>query len=103
MIPLDLREIIDNSIRVVNNQLKYHAEVSIEAEMIPEVMGQIGGLQQVFSNLLVNAAQAIKDNGRITIRIHQSGNMVVTHRLKIRGAGFHRRVWIGFLNRFTHD
>ncbi|MBU1638476.1 PAS domain S-box protein, partial [bacterium] len=82
--PLNLKEIVENSIRVVNNQLKYHTQVTLEADDIPEVWGQIGGLQQVFSNLLINAAQAIEDNGKISIRISLEGD---TAKIAIEDSG----------------
>lgn len=77
MAPVNLNEIVENSIRVVHNQLKYRAEVVFDRSDAPEVWGQIGGLQQVFSNLLVNAAQAIEDRGTVTITIFQDGIYVV--------------------------
>src|SRR5690606_42165829 len=43
---------------------------------LPEVWGDANQLQQVLLNLLVNAEQAIGQDGRITIRGRAAGKMV---------------------------
>jgi signal transduction histidine kinase len=64
----DLEAGMDATLNIVNNELKYKAEIVKEyAGLKPfECVG--AQLNQVFMNLLVNAAQAIEDFGKITIR-----------------------------------
>lgn len=64
----DLEAGLDATLNIVNNELKFKAEVIKEyAGLKPfECVGT--QLNQVFMNLLVNAAQAIQDFGKITIR-----------------------------------
>jgi PAS domain S-box-containing protein len=75
-VELDVCHIMDNSLRVVWNQIKYKADVVKEYDKVPRVYGSSGALHQVFSNLLVNAAQAITDHGQISIGVHVRGESV---------------------------
>jgi signal transduction histidine kinase len=64
----DLEAGMDATLNIVNNELKYKAEIIKEyAGLKPfECVG--AQLNQVFMNLLVNAAQAIEEFGKIIIR-----------------------------------
>ncbi len=59
---------IDSTLNIVNNEIKYKAEVIKEYGQLPEVECLASQLNQVFMNLLVNAAHAIEEHGTITIR-----------------------------------
>jgi len=59
---------LESTLNVVWNELKYKAEVVKDYGNIPEVECIPSQLNQVFMNLLVNAAQAIRDHGVITLR-----------------------------------
>jgi signal transduction histidine kinase len=52
---------------VVNNELKYKATIVKELGEVPIVCGHPQQLNQVFMNILVNAAQAIEKSGEIRI------------------------------------
>lgn len=67
---------LESTLNVVWNELKYKAEVVRDYGAIPEVECIPSQLNQVFMNLLVNAAQAIKDHGVITLRTRQLGDDV---------------------------
>ncbi len=64
----DVEAGIDATLNIVNNELKYKADIVKEyAGLQPfECVG--AQLNQVFMNLLVNAAHAIEDFGKITVR-----------------------------------
>lgn len=64
----DLHAGLDSTLNIVWNELKYKADVNKEYGDIPEVECLLSQLNQVFMNLLVNAAQAIDDHGTITLR-----------------------------------
>lgn len=66
--PADLHRGIETTLNVVNNELKYKAEIIREFTDIPAVECIISQINQVVMNLLINAAHAIDDFGRITIR-----------------------------------
>jgi len=66
----DLNEAIRTTLTVARNEVKYVADVTLELGELPDVMCHLGDLNQVFLNLLVNAADALKDNAeRGEIRI----------------------------------
>ncbi len=64
----DLNAALESTLNVVWNELKYKAEVIRELAPLPEVECVPAQINQVFMNLLVNAAQAIETRGRITVR-----------------------------------
>ena len=66
--PVDLHRGLDTTLKVVNNELKYKAEVVKEYGDLPEVECIPSQINQVVMNLLVNAAHAIEQFGRITLR-----------------------------------
>ena len=65
----DLHHGIDSTLNIVNNEIKYKADVVKEYGQLPDIECLPSELNQVFMNLLVNAAHAIRaDRGTITIR-----------------------------------
>lgn len=66
--PANLHRGIDTTLNVVNNELKYKAEVVKEYGNLPEVECIPSQINQVIMNLLVNSAHAIEQFGRITLR-----------------------------------
>ncbi|MDP2827969.1 MAG: ATP-binding protein [Sulfuricellaceae bacterium] len=75
---VDLHKGIDSTLNVVNNEIKYNAEVVKEYGDIPQVECLASQLNQVFMNMLVNASHAIGEggHGRITIRTGIQDEMV---------------------------
>jgi PAS domain S-box-containing protein len=70
---------IESTINVVWNELKYKADVKKEYGKIPLTKCNIGQLNQVFMNLLVNAAHAIEKHGEITVKTElMDGDIVVS-------------------------
>lgn len=63
----DINEIIQTSLNMVHSQIKYTAQVDTQLEEIPPLPCYPQKLNQVFVNLLINAAQAIEAQGRIHI------------------------------------
>ncbi len=64
----DIHAGLDSTLNIVHNELKYKSEVIKEYGDLPEVECIISQLNQVFMNLLLNAAQAIEEHGTITVR-----------------------------------
>ena len=64
----DLHKGLDSTLNIVNNEIKYKADVKKEYGDLPEVECLASQLNQVFMNLLVNAAHAIDERGTIAIR-----------------------------------
>ncbi len=63
---------LDSTLSIVNNKIKYKAEAIKEYRELPEVECLATQINQVFINLLVNAAHVIEDRGLITLRNDQS-------------------------------
>ncbi|MCG4454733.1 MULTISPECIES: ATP-binding protein [unclassified Pseudomonas] len=72
----DLHRGLDTTLNVVNNELKYKAEVVKDYGQLPAVECMPSQINQVMMNLLVNAAHAIEQFGRITLRSGHEGDWV---------------------------
>ncbi len=72
----DLRTGLDSTLNIVMNEVKYKAEVVKEYGPIPPVECIPSQLNQVFMNLVVNAAQAMPEGrrGTIALRCGSAGN-----------------------------
>jgi PAS domain S-box-containing protein len=75
MAATDLNKAILSTLTVARNELKYVSDVETDFDDLPLVVCNVGDMNQVFLNLLVNAAHAIGDvvtgtgkKGRILIR-----------------------------------
>lgn len=64
----DLNAALESTLNVVRNEIKYKADVTLALAPLPEVDCYPAQINQVFMNLLVNAAQAIPERGRIFVR-----------------------------------
>jgi len=73
----DLHRGIETTLNVVNNELKYKANVIKDFGDLPEVECISSQINQVIMNLLVNAAHAIDDFGEITVRTQCSGDQAI--------------------------
>jgi signal transduction histidine kinase len=62
--PADLNHAIRTTLLVASNEYKYLAKIHTEFADLPPVICNIGELNQIFLNLIVNAAHAIQDAGR---------------------------------------
>jgi signal transduction histidine kinase len=66
---VNLHQGIDSTLNIVNNEVKYKADIVKEYGDIPEVECLPSQINQVIMNIVVNGAQAISGpRGRITIR-----------------------------------
>jgi signal transduction histidine kinase len=67
---------MDSTLNVVWNELKYKTEVIKEYAGLPDIECIPSQINQVFMNLLMNAVQAIEQQGQIIIRTGQEGEKV---------------------------
>ncbi|OZG71145.1 hypothetical protein BTA51_22480 [Hahella sp. CCB-MM4] len=72
----DLHRTIDQTLNIVNNELKHRVTVIKEYGDIPEVEMVESQIGQVILNLLVNAGHAIEQQGQIVIRTIVEGDQV---------------------------
>ncbi len=78
----NLNDGIKATLVVANNEIKYDCDIKTEFSKMPPVFCNSGQINQVFLNILVNAAQAIKSqdrdgNGTITIRTYATETDIV--------------------------
>ncbi|HMK61127.1 MAG TPA: ATP-binding protein [Dissulfurispiraceae bacterium] len=70
----DINSGLDSTINIVWNELKYKVTLAKEYGEIPLTLCNLGQLNQVFMNLLVNAAQSIDRSGEIKVKTwHNDG------------------------------
>ena len=73
----DLHQGIDSTLNIVSNEIKYKADVVKQYGQLPPVECLPSQMNQVFMNLLVNAAHAMgEQRGCITIRTGSQGDSV---------------------------
>jgi len=72
---LDIRQVIESSLRMAWNELRHRAQLVKDFDDVPPVLGNEARLGQVFLNLVVNAAQAIPDG-----RAHENEVRIVVQR-----------------------
>jgi two-component system, NtrC family, sensor kinase len=82
-VPANLNQALQTTLAIAKNEYKYVAEVTTDLGDIPAVPCYVGDLNQVFLNLIVNAAHAIGDvvgqsggKGQIRIKTSQEGDLV---------------------------
>jgi len=78
---------LDATLNIVNNELKYKADIVKEYAGVKPFECVGAQLNQVFMNLLVNAAHAIEDFGIITVRTGSDGNDWVWVEVEDTGKG----------------
>jgi PAS domain S-box-containing protein len=72
----DLHAGLDSTLTIVANEIKYKATVEKRYGSLPHIVCLPSQLNQVFMNLLVNAAHAIRERGVITISTGVDGDWV---------------------------
>jgi signal transduction histidine kinase len=83
----DLHHGLDSTLNIVANEIKYKCTVRKEYGPLPEIYCLPSQLNQVFMNLLVNAAQAIPNQGEIVIRTELAGSDAVQVKISDNGSG----------------
>ncbi len=82
---------IDSALKIANSQLKHRVEVVKAYGTLPPIECSPSQLNQVFLNLFTNAAQAIKDNGKLFIHTSEKPEGVVI-RIMDTGGGMPEEV-----------
>ncbi len=85
----NLNDVVEGSVKMVWNQLKHRCTVHKELGDLPSILCRPGQLGQVFTNLLVNAAQAITEQGVIRIET-RAGLHDITVSISDTGVGIPR-------------
>lgn len=75
----DINAGIESTINIIWNELKYKAVIKKEYGDIPRTKCNLGQLNQVFMNILMNAVQAMEKQGEITVRTwNEAGSIFIS-------------------------
>lgn len=83
----NVNENIDNTLIILYNQYKNRIQILKEYNKIPEIICYAGQINQVLMNILINAIQAIKDEGEILITTDTIKDEKVLIEIKDNGQG----------------
>jgi signal transduction histidine kinase len=72
----DLLVGLESTLNVARNELKYTVDIVKDLTPLPQVRCHLAQINQVFLNLLINAAQAMEGHGQITLRSGIEGSWV---------------------------
>lgn len=89
----DINAGLESTLNIVWNEMKYKATVKKEFGDLPKTWCNPGKLNQVFMNILLNAAQSIERQGEISIKTGRSHGMISVE-IRDTGCGIapdHRR------------
>lgn len=73
---MDLNKELKDTVRLATCEFGRRIQSELDLGALPDFTGYPQMLNQVFLNLLVNSAQAIQAEGKITVRTRQEGNTV---------------------------
>ncbi len=74
----DINQGLDSTINIVWNEIKYNSTLEKDYAPLPPVLCYSQQINQVFMNILINASQAIEQDGVIKVRTrHQDGQVLV--------------------------
>ena len=81
--PLSIPDIIDDAVEITRSRWKTESErrnvkvtINLEYEKVPQILGSSTELREVFTNLILNSADAMPQGGTLTLRCFRSGNEV---------------------------
>jgi PAS domain S-box-containing protein len=86
---VDVEQVLESTLKLAANELQHHARIVREYSPVARVGGNASRIGQVFLNLLVNAAHAIREGAaheneiRLVLRMDHKGRVVV----EIRDSG----------------
>lgn len=73
---VDLTETIETTLTILHNELRYGITVSRNYGTLPRIPVYVDELNQVWTNIIQNAAQAMEGKGEIAIETFESGESI---------------------------
>lgn len=87
LIQMSLNKCVDDALKITGNVFKSGHQVDNQlTDLCPLVLGDLGQLQQVFVNLFISAANAMKVDGKLSISQTEDNHRVIIH-IKYNGSG----------------
>ncbi|WP_456473304.1 ATP-binding protein [Desulfolithobacter sp.] len=79
MQPIHLDYVLHKTVELIDNELRIHNIELIKdiEDMLPRIKGDINKLQQAFLNLLINAEQAMDENGTIILKARRDNDHMI--------------------------
>ena len=97
--PGDINKAIESTVIVSANEFKYVADIELELDELPTIVCNLGDLNQVFLNLIVNASHAIAQKyagkhkkGKIRIQTYQEDQKNIVVAISDDGPGIPQHV-----------
>jgi two-component system, NtrC family, sensor kinase len=87
LIPYDLNEEVNTALRITKGRLQAHCDVEVRLEPLQAMLGHPRQISQVVVNLLVNAAQAMPQRGRVFVSTAPDGEDDVVLTVRDTGEG----------------
>jgi signal transduction histidine kinase len=72
----DINECITTTLKVANNEFKYHCQLDLQLAELPHTYCLPGQIKQVLLNLFMNASQAIQEKGVINVSSSLEGDNI---------------------------
>ncbi len=76
-VPIDIPNCLDTILNLHTSQIKQGIEITKNYQCNPKVLGHQDELNQVWTNLLVNAFQAINFNGKVTLDVLEENGWAI--------------------------
>jgi len=73
----DINAGIESTLNILANEIKYKAVVKKDLGEIPLTLCNLGQLNQVFMNIIINAAHSIEEKGEIAISTREENGFIV--------------------------
>ncbi len=98
--PVDVHEGLDNTLVILRNKLKHGVTVHREYEHdLPKIYGYGSELNQVWTNIIDNAIDAMDGQGEITLRTHHDNEWVIVE-IEDMGPGIPSEIQTKIFNPF---
>ncbi len=88
---VNLKQTLETTLTLYNNQIKQGIEIRLNLEKIPLFLGYPDELTQVWTNLIHNSVQAMKNKGQLTISTQKNKNKIIVS-IKDTGKGIPKEV-----------
>jgi len=87
MVEADINRCIENTLKIVWSEMKYKCELRKDLKKLPLIRCHPGQLNQVFMNILMNAIQAIPDEGGLVTIETKAGKTGIIVKISDTGVG----------------
>lgn len=88
---VDIRDGINDTVLVLSNRLKY-LNLELDLKEIPKTKVKLGELNQVWTNIIVNACDVLPDGGILKIACKQEGDHAIIIEISDKGPGIPERL-----------